>query len=217
MSVDLLRAVDELTKPSHLHHQQKDDTGRWVRTHTTRLDPLLTRLRAAADPDGAGQPSAASTGLARVPANLTAIFQDAKIAADVRAWCRIRDVEYTRPPAVDTVTDLRRWYTSTLADNTFDPAWHVKTLWGWVHAIEDLLNPPVRPFEAHWPCPVCGTVRFGDAINGGGWAVEVRYDLDDDGRMSNERALCRKCHTCWTGHGALLELAEEMNEKGATA
>jgi hypothetical protein len=213
--LDLLDAVEALTRATVEHHPITDVAGKYLRTHTTHLEPLLTRLRDAADPSGAATDSVASTGLARVPVNLTAVFEHAKITAQIRDWCRMRGVDVTRPPVVDVLTDLQRWHASTLPDNEFNPDWPVRQLRAWAHTIEGLLDPPARPFEAKRPCPVCGAAHYGDRINGGGWVIEIRYDIDDAGRMVNERAVCRNpdCRTEWYGHAAVLELAEEQHER----
>lgn len=212
--LELLEAVEALTKPTIEHHAIKGPDGKWLRTHTVTLDPLLKRLADLADPSNSDMESLTTTGLARVPVNLTAMFEYAKIGAQIRDWCRIRNVTPTRPPHVDHLRDLTLWHESTLADNTFEPDWWVGQLRGWAHLIRGMIVPS-KSFEAHYPCPCCGATAWGDAINGGSmWAIEVRYDLED-GAMVNERATCRnpECATVWTGHDAILELAEEQQEK----
>lgn len=213
--VDLLQAVEALTKPTVEHHAQKKPDGSWWRNHTSTVPALLNRLAAAADPANAdGEAPAGASGLSRVPVNLTAIEQHAKIASQIRDWCRIRAVEPTRPPHTSTIEDLQRWHAAVLADNDFDPEWWVRQLRGWAHLIRELLQ-PAKSFEAHYPCPVCGATSWGDRINGGSmWPIEVRYDLTDDGRMVHERAVCRAgCGTTWVGPEAVRELADEQKEK----
>jgi hypothetical protein len=215
--VDLLLAVEALTKPTIEHHAQKDAAGKWVRTQTTQLDPLLTRLEVAGDPSNVDGDSVTSSGLSRVPVNLTATFEFAKIRSDIRSWCRGRGVEPTRPPHTSTVEDLQRWHVAVIGDASFDPTWATGELRKWEHIIRGLLEPAIQ-FPSIRPCPVCGAAYYGDKINGGGRAINIFYDRDWDPeaksyRIRNERAVCGACHTTWTGRGAVLELNDEQHEK----
>lgn len=203
---DLLSVVDELTKPSIEHVAQKTDKGEWIRTHTVEHPGLFDQLRDAGSGRTHGGSGAAKHE--RAPLDLDALYMYAMYSAQVADWCRLRDVQYTRNPTVD----LRAFYAATLADNTFDPHATTVILSRWVTAIKDHFDPP-KKFEAIYPCPICGQSAFGNVIDGGGRAIEIRYRVDDDGRVSDERALCRACETVWMGGGSVRELAEEQHEK----
>lgn len=208
---DLLTAVDRLTKPEHQHIAQKDDTGRWLKAHTVTHPPLLQRMHEAVHPSSNRTAGSASSASTRSPIDLDALFEYAKMTAQIRDWCRIEHI----PPHRDPVTALRQWYVARLI-HPGDDTWHIRQLTGWARIIRDHLNPPER-FTVKAPCPCCLVTGYGDEINGGDtWPIEVRYRLTDDGRMVDHIAFCRACGTTWVGKEAVIELADEIEEKAAS-
>lgn len=207
--MELLDAVDALTKEEHEHLAQKNDEGRWLKAHTVTHPCLLQRMHDAVTPSTGRDSSSKSSASTRSPVDVQALFEYAKMTAQIKDWCLVAGVATDRDPVVA----LRRWYVSRLAERGRDDAWHVRMLAGWANLIRDHLNPP-RSFTITAPCPVCGTTGYGDAINGGDtWPIEVRYRLNLDGAMADEVARCRFCQVAWQGHDAVVELADELNEK----
>lgn len=208
MTEDLLTAVDTLTKPEHRHLAQKDDFGKWIKVHSITDPPLLQRMHDAVHPSSNKTAGSASSASTRSPADLDAMFEYAKMTSQIRDWCRMQRVQ----PSRDAIVDLRRWYTSTLINPVHEP-FYTRQLTQWATIIRNHLDPP-ETFTAKHPCPICGAKAWGDAINGGdGWPIEIRYRKDETDRMVDEMALCRPCKAVWIGHAAVMELAEEMDEK----
>lgn len=203
---DLLDVVDELTKPRVEHVAQRSDRGEWIRTHTVEHPALFVQLRDA----GSGRTSAGSNAAKheRAIVDLDALFLYTDYAGQVVEWCRARRIAYTRDPMVD----LRAWYVDTLHDNEFDPREYLSRLTRWAQAIRDHFDPP-KWEDSNLPCPACGARFYGDAVNGGGKAIRMMFRVDDDGRVRDERALCRACNLVWVGRGAIEELADEQHEK----
>lgn len=205
---DLLDAVDELTKPEHRHLAQKDDFGKWIKVHSVTDPPLLQRMQDAVHPSTNKNAGSAASASTRAPADLEAMFEYAKMTSQIRDWCRMQTVTVLRDP----IRDLRRWYTSTLTQPVLEQ-FYIRQLRQWATTIRNHLDPP-ETFVAKHPCPVCGAQGWGDAINGGDtWPIEIRYRKDETDRVTDEIALCRPCRAVWVGHDAILELADEMNEK----
>jgi hypothetical protein len=212
---DLSDAVDALAEPIEEHIAQIGDDGRWLRAHTVNLPPLLQQLRDRINPTG-GNDGASKVALPaeRSPADLNVLLQYAKISSAIRSWCHIRKVPVTRPPKVDVSVDLKAWGAHADADGTLEGTWYVRELTKWAHLIETLLRPG-ESFEADYPCPICKATGWGNAIDGGSSrAILVTYQKDDDGRVFDERAVCRgrDCNTVWVGHDSLMELAAEQHE-----
>lgn len=208
--MDLLDVVDELTKPKIEHVAQRSDRGEWIRTKAVELPPLLERMHDAVWPSGERNGGSGSSPATRSPADVSALFEYAKICAAIGSWCRIVGVKPTRDPIVD----LRAWYAATLKDNSFDPAgWYLREARRWKRLIEGHLEPP-KSFEAKVACPVCNATAWGDQYSGGSsWPIEVRYKVTDEGRTADETATCRACRTVWVGHESITELVEELGEK----
>jgi hypothetical protein len=205
----LLDVVDELTRPKFEQVAQLQD-GKWA-VRNVQVPALLELMRDAVTPSGEGNGGSGASKSTRAPVDLEALFEFAKMTSTAAGWAHGAGVRPTREPA----TDLRAWYSATLGDNTRNDDWYRRHITRWVVIIRNKLVPP-KSFEAKYPCPVCGTVGWGDQFNGGGsWPIEVRYRLDDDERMRDEVARCRapQCGVVWYGHDAVVELAEEATEK----
>jgi hypothetical protein len=206
---DLQDAVNELTQPIIEHMAQIGDDGKWIRTHTVEHPPLLHQLENAVNPSKNGGPGTPATPATRSILNFEALFLFAKISSEIKSWCLRRKLTGR---LADRVEDLQAWADNVSADAEFDGSWYTRELHRWAALIRDTLNPG-ESFEAKIKCPICGATSWGDAINGGGsWSVAVSYRLDDRERMTDERAMCRACSTVWTGHEAVMELAEEAYE-----
>lgn len=204
---DLLDAVDTLTLPVIEHLAQRTDTGRWIKTVTIEHPALLHQLEDA----GSGRTSAGSNKAAheRSPIDMQAAYLHAQYTSQVADWCRMVNVK----PARVVTRDLRSWYAATLKINDFDPTGHQYILTAWARAIRTHFDPP-KKFEADHPCPICGGQEHGNEFDGGAMkAIEITYRLDDTGRPTGERALCRLCKAVWDGAEAVRELADEMQEK----
>lgn len=206
---DLLGVVDLLTLPRFEHLAQEHEDGMW-KIVTCEVPPMLQMfgdaVRQFGERSEGGSGSSRST---RIPFDAEALEAYTRMTATAAGWVRDAGLVPTRDP----VKDLRVWYSVTLSDNTRDDDWFRVHLNGWVGRIRDHLEPP-ESFVIRHACPVCKVASWGDAIGGGDvWPIEVRYRKDDDGRMFGEVARCRAgCGTVWRGHGAIMELAEEVNE-----
>lgn len=211
---DLLDAVDKLTLESREHHAQLfklKDGPKW-RVHTVRVPSLLDQLRAAVHPSGEQSGTHGSAPDTRSVLDVEALHLLAVIGTQAHDWCRMAGIRRRRQ---DIAGNLRAWHAHTLALVGFDPGWAVGQLRKWARQITEHLEPP-KSFEAHYPCPICGTTEWGDRIGGGSqWPIEIRYRIDDDGAMRGETALCRACRVVWDSHAAVVELADEMHEKAA--
>lgn len=212
MTPDLHDVVRALTEPTYEHVFQKSEGGE-SKVETVEHAPLFEQLRERFFPssgsDGAGSKAALS---ARVPADLGAMYEYAKIAAQIGSWCRMIGLPGTR----DAHTDLLAWHDKARGLLSPEQAdWYRRTLTAWTNLIRNLLEPP-ESFVIERPCPVCRVSEWGDQINGGDrYPIEVRYRLDDTGAMVDHVARCRapKCETVWWGREAVMELADELNEK----
>lgn len=210
---ELLDLVDDLTLPEHQHLAQKDDQGRWLKAVTVTHPPLLDRMREAVFPSTEKNGGSVSAAHTRSPADLDAMFQFAKMASAIGDWCRIAGIGATREPG----RDLRRWYASRLADVDRDDTFYRGQLRSWIGVIRNHLDPP-ESFTIRHACPICSTVAYGDAVNGGdGYPIQVRYRKDETDSMVDEVATCRACGVSWLGHAALMELAEEVHERAAAS
>lgn len=217
---ELRDAVDALAKPTFEHVAQKFTTnehpdGEW-RTHTVEIPSLLEQMRNQVNPSGDANGGSGAAKHTRSLGDLEAMLAYAKIDAQIRNWCRVIRIT----PARVAETDLLAWYQRARPLLDDDQArWYRQTMQGWVNLIRNHLDRPER-FTAPHPCPICKTTAWGDAIDGGDrFPIEVRYRLDDDERMVDEVATCRipVCAAKWYGHDAVVELAEEMNEKQGAA
>ncbi|HEU5223458.1 MAG TPA: hypothetical protein VFU07_07230 [Candidatus Lumbricidophila sp.] len=203
--------VGDLTLPSFEYvFQRVEETGE-SRTSTVELPPLLLQLRDRVWPsgqsDGRGSKSMPST---RSLVDDTALYDYARIAAQIGDWCRMARLVATR----DAIADLRAWHDHTKAVLAGDTeVFYRKQLAGWVGLIRDHLQPPERVTIEH-PCPACGTTGWGDQITGGDrWPIELRYWVDESQHPHGEVARCRVCGLVWRGRAAVEELGEELNEK----
>lgn len=204
---DLLEIVDELTKPKVER----------VDSHRLEHESLFDQLRNA----GSGRTSAGSNAgkHERSLVDLDALHMYAQYSAQVTDWCRMWGV-VIRDPATGLLDrnpshGLRAWYKATLSDNTFTETAanaYQRILSRWATAIRDHFDPP-KWEDSNLPCPACGARYYGDAVNGGGNAIRMTFRVDDDGRVHDERALCRACNLVWVGRGAIEELADEQHEK----
>jgi hypothetical protein len=208
---DLLDAVDALTKPQVTGVAQKNDAGRWVRVHEETREPLLTQLHNAIWPSGENNGGASVAANERLPLDAHKLLEYAKIATQIKSWA----VGLRQQPTRDPIRDLERWYVATLTIRDFDPTWHIRQLRGWENHIGRLLAKS-GGFVPEYPCPVCGATEWGEMINGGGlWPIRVEYVIQDDGRLTDESALCRACRIVWDGHDSVTELADEVKEKAS--
>lgn len=208
----LLAAVEALTKPVIDHVAQRTDSGRWVRTITVEHPPLLQQMHDAVTPSGGNDGNSKIASPAeRAVLDVTALYEYVKITSQIRDWVRIAG----GTPDRDPIVNLQRWHMLTQAVPDFDGTGYTRRLHGWAHHIRAMLDKP-RSFTIPGACPVCGATSWGDAINGGGThVIKVEYRLDDDGQTPKDHsALCQSCRTVWDGHDAVVELADELNEKG---
>lgn len=216
---DLLAAVDALTKSQIEHMAQKDDNGKWLKTHTVEHPPLLVRLKQAVTPStntSAGSSALAST---RNIIDSTAMFEYAKMSSAVGDWCRIYKVATTRDPVVD----LRRWYIAYEL-NPSGTGWHERELRRWANVIRNIIDRPEQ-LTIDLPCPVCGSDTWvnpeGEQLR---HPIVVTYRLNDEGAMTGERAACRSaaltsegeivaCGAVWETLESIQELGEELSER----
>jgi hypothetical protein len=206
----LLAAVEALTKPVTTGFPEKDAQGRWRRVHEVHHDPLLKQMRDAVWPSGENNGGASASANERIPLDSHMLVEYAKIASQIKSWA----VRAGYPPSRDTITDLNHWYLKVSRDRDFDPTWSIRTLEGWEAHIIRLLAKP-KSFVIEAPCPICGATEWGERIHGGGmWPIKVEYVLDETDHMKDESALCQVCRTLWDGHDSVMELAEELSEKG---
>jgi hypothetical protein len=213
MTPDLHDVVRELTEPTYEHVFQKSEGGDGV-TVTVEMPGLLEQMRQAVMPSSNSDAGSASAKHTRSIADLDAMYEYAKMTAQIGSWCQMVRIRVTR----DAVVDLVAWHDK--ARSVFAPEqldWYRRTLTGWANQIRNHLEPP-EAFTPHVACPVCGATGYGNAIDGGGsWPIEIRYRLDANETMTDEVARCRAtCKTVWYGHDAIVELADECNEKQLT-
>jgi hypothetical protein len=207
----LLAAVEALTKPQTRGIAEKDAAGRWKRVREVRLDPLLQQIHDRVWPSGESNGGALTLPNERLPLDSTALYEYSKIAGQINSWVIMVRLVPTRNP----ITDLQRWYGAVRLLRDWDDVWALRALRGWEEHITKLLS-KTGQFVVERPCPICGTTTWGERIHGGGmWPIKVEYVLDENDHMTDETALCQVCRTIWPDHGAIMELAEELNEKGA--
>ncbi|AAT88401.1 hypothetical protein ATY41_10775 [Leifsonia xyli subsp. xyli] len=208
----LLAAVETLTKPVVGIAQKNEKTGRWERVHEVRQDPLLTQMREAVWPSGESNDGSALSASERMPLDSHMLIEYAKIATQITSWAATAGVKPSRNP----ITDLNTWYRAVHRDRDFDPGWAIRQLNGWAHHMRRLLAKP-KSFIIEAACPICGTTQWGDRIHGGGmYPIKIEYVLDEDGRTPKDlSALCQFCKTVWDGRDSVMELHDELTEKGS--
>lgn len=210
--IELLTAVDALTKPETRHMAQKTDAGAWIRIARIAHDPLLKQMHDAVWPSSNCDAGSASLKGQRSPADLEAMYEFAKMQSAINSWCWMVNVRPTRDP----VTDLRRWYVAFTRQRDADAPWHARELRKWQAKIRRHLDPPAQ-FEADGGCPVCGATSWGDQLIGGTRPIVIEYKIDDETQNTEDHvALCRACRTVWEGYDAVMELGDELKEKRDT-
>lgn len=213
-SDSLPEVIALLTAPTFEHVAQNHD-GHW-RPVTAEVPPLLVLMRDAVLPSSNRDTGSASSAATRSIADFEAMMHYGRMVAAASDWVFRAGVVPTRDPVID----LPAWHDrvrANLGDDERD--WYRRHLSGWVGIIRTHLEPPER-FVIEHACPVCRTASYGDAINGGDrYPIEVRYRLNESGGMVDEIATCRapNCGTRWNGHESVMELADELNEKGDAA
>lgn len=211
----LLAAVEALTKPVIDHVAQKTDTGKWIRAHTVEHAPLLEQMHDKVWPSSGNDGNSKAAPQERSLADNNALFEYAKICSAIADWVRMAGGK----PGRDPILNLCQWARLHMAHTNRDDDWYVRALHGWAYTIRGYLDKP-RNFTIPGACPVCGATAWGDQINGGGMhviKVEYRLDPDNGENVKDESALCQACRTLWSGHDAVVELADELNEKGTVS
>ena len=198
--IDLLEAVDQLTKPTRTKVIQGD--------HVTTVvhEPLLVQLeQAVTSAIGNGGGGGSATGSVLNDEALQRLFI---IRSQLSGWCRDVDV---RPTRTDAVKDLRAWYINFMGTNV-DPDFYTRTLNGWAATIRELIDPPKR-VPLRDPCPVCKASQW-TGVDGGLRASPVAVEYDHGDPYRTVKAVCRAegCGAEWVGPNAVEELIEEMGE-----
>lgn len=221
---DLLAAVQALTRPTVEHIKPCDDSGRplpthtcaqlcnGLSTHTVERPSLLVQLAEAVKPSTNTTAGSSSLAHTRNIIDGTALFHLAKISPAIRDWCRLVKVV----PTTDPSGNLDRWYVAFARYESDTTAWYAGELHKWARTIGNLTNPPVQE-ELPYPCPIHtpGNEWTDDMGNGGLHPLVLEYRRSEDGEVSDERVRCRhgECSSIWPGMEAIIELAEETEEK----
>ena len=210
----LLAAVEALTRPIVDHIAQRTDSGKWIKAHTVEHPPLLQQLHDAVLPSGGNDGSSKVVSPSeRSLLDDNALFEYLKIATQLRDWVRLAGGTADRD---DPITNLQRWHALHQAEDDADDTWYIRQLHGWAHHIRKMLDKP-KSFTIPGACPVCGATEWGDMLNGGGTRViQIEYRLDEDGATPKDHtALCKACKIVWEGRDAVMELADELGERGS--
>jgi len=205
----LLDVVDELTRPKIEHHVQKDDAGKYIKTHTAEHPPLLIQLRDAVNPSSNTAAGSSSLKSTRNLIDSDALYRYGLMYAAIGDWCRIWNVPVTRDP----ITDLRQWYIAYTRGGD-DPQWYIRELNRWANLIRNIIEPSVR-FPLNVSCPVCKSRTFQtDDGEANLFPIIVEYRRPKDGETIRPKALCRntECGAVWEGLEAIQELGEEIQE-----
>jgi len=208
VSDELLTAVDALTKPVINHVKQHDEDGKWLRTHTVALPPLLDQLTQAIHSSTSGKAGGGNPA-GRAVLNSDALYQSMRITSTVTDWCNLARVRPTRNPT----RDLRAWFvawTQTPRDDSF----HVTQLRKWEGVIRFLLDPP-RRFELTDPCPECHAVSWVDDA-GDSFPFPLTVEYRDEVSALDARVVCRGCERVWVGQFALRALRHDLEPVSTT-
>jgi hypothetical protein len=209
--VSLLDAVDALTKPTYENHPQYGDDGKYIRTHTVEHPPLLQQLANAVNPSTNADGGSQSSASARNPIDADALYEYAKVCAEIWSWCHIVKIIRSK----DAIVDLRRWYVVFVQNPDANHDWYENHLRQVAARIRSRLDPPKR-IEITVPCPVCGKRTWTDPDGQELlFPIVVEYKRPQDGGSIKPTALCRACQNAWVGYDAVEELAEEVNEQHA--
>jgi hypothetical protein len=210
----LLDLIDELTKPDIDHISQTTDDGTYLRTVTIEHPPLLQQLADAVIPS-AGNDAGSKSASARERNILDAdaLNELVLIQNQLFEWCQLERIRGDRHNLPAT---LRKWYTAyntTNHEHEID-RWHERELSRWVRTIRSRLDRSIKEADTGRICPLCTTAKWVD-MHGDRQPARliIRYRVDDNGDYHDERTICQRCKTEWTGVQAMEELRDELNER----
>ena len=217
--LDLLNAVDALTKPLTVVEWQEKDGKRTI---FKRVDePLLEQLRVAIHSNigggGGGKPARERTPL---DVGAFALYED--IDGRIRSW--MGEMGGKVGKSLTPVQVLRTWYT-LWTSGQHEPQLtdsYTRAIEGWGQQIKDKLDPPPS-FEITSKCPVCGQEWIIVGVGESKESVRVLSAVERE-NMDDSYAVCRACNKVWRGIGQMRQLRiliDDMDtanqEKGMTA